>query len=188
MAVYKTVEEHDQKEKIIGGWMTLGQAAYIAVGFLIGMTGATVVLMISQSKILAGIMILPGLAIGAVFAFARIHGMSITQYYKVKKIFDQQIRKLPNCRPKYMKDVKDYTGNDFATLYEEQQIPTEGDSDYGELYKKVEVKRKLTSEERKHLGLLPDSNVNSTVWSQLKKSKDNPDAIPTQDDDSDLLD
>lgn len=175
MQAYPTVEENDDKEKIIGGLLTLEQGAYVGVGLMVGLGLGGLGWMLLKNVIVSVILALPPLAAGGFVAFVKFHGMSIPKYYQVKKVFDKQVKNLPNCRPQYIKEVKDPNKADMLKIYEEDQLTDTVANDDDLLYRDVLVKKSLKREERKEMGLLQEDEEDNGIFAKWKKLKQDAD-------------
>lgn len=169
LTTYPTVEEHDQKEKIIGGWLTLEQGAYIAVGLVGGLGSGTVFWMALHNIIVAIVFAIPPIIGALVLAFVKIHGMSILKYRAVKARFNALTENLPNCRPSYMKDVSDPNAGDMAKIYQEETLEDSSTNDEGTNETRVLIKRNLKKKERVELGLTSGEDEDNGLATQWKK-------------------
>lgn len=85
---YELPKEERGKEKIIGGVLELGQAAWILMGILIGGGFALLTYKaIGGFALFIGIIFAP---IGLPFAFVKIKGFSLVGYFFQKRKFDQK--------------------------------------------------------------------------------------------------
>ena len=155
MRTYKTVEENDDQEKIIGGYITIGQAGILAGGLVVGLGLGSVGYKLVGNLIMFVVLALPPLVVALILAFVRIHDMSIFEYFRVKREFDQQEQYLPNCRPQYIEEVDDPNAADMDEIYNEESIMSDVDEGNG-FIKDVLVKKNLKQKERKELGLTND--------------------------------
>lgn len=96
------------KEKIIGGILTLGQFMFLIVGLVIGLVLGVLLYTLTKSIEIAIIAILAGLATGVPFAFYRKNGLTLTQYIKYKKRFIMKEKKLPKRRKEVIKNDNEY--------------------------------------------------------------------------------
>lgn len=87
-----------EKEKIIGGILTLGQFAFLIVGLIIGLALAIFIFAITKSIEMAVILFITGLSTGVPFAFYKKNGLTLVQYIKYKKKFIGKEKKLPKRR------------------------------------------------------------------------------------------
>ena len=94
--VYKVSADMSEKEKAVGGVITFGQAAWLALGFIISAG-----LFLSLGKILGGVLaaiiaIPPGLAIGVLFAFYKKKQLPLATYLRLKHEFKKKSKQLVN--------------------------------------------------------------------------------------------
>lgn len=87
-----------EKEKIIGGILTLGQFAFLITGLVIGIVLAVFIFVITDSIEMAIILFLTGLSSGVPFAFYKKNGLTLLQYIKYKRKFVAKEKKLPKRR------------------------------------------------------------------------------------------
>lgn len=153
MRTYTSISDNKQPEKFFGGLLTLSQGGWIAVGGLTGMLLSSGVYMAVKSMWVAIPFAIPFLIGGAIMAFTKIHGMSIIKYHSTKAIFNKQQQFILNCRPKYMKDVKDYTGSSLSKIYNKEYKVDQLTQNTIEYYSK----KKDLIEKEKRLGLLPEN-------------------------------
>lgn len=93
-----------EKEKVIGGVLTLGQFMYLIVGLVIGLVTGVVLYILTKSIEIAIVAILAGIGAGIPFAFYKKNGLTLLQYIKYKKIFLKKYKKLPKKRKEVIKN------------------------------------------------------------------------------------
>ena len=113
MRQYKSLGNHDQKEKIVGGVLTLGQTLWIAGGFSLGLGLGMIIYSVAKWPVLAFAMIPAPTGIGAYLALHKEHGMSVIKFNMVKAGFSKQKQYILNCRPELMYNVPDYSNTDI---------------------------------------------------------------------------
>lgn len=94
--VYKVSADTSEKEKIIGGVLTLAQGAWCAAGLLI--IGGLFFLLITVLPPVAALILAapPGIAVGLLFAFYRKEDLPLLTYLLCKRRFRRKSKKLPN--------------------------------------------------------------------------------------------
>ncbi len=94
--MYKVSADTSEKEKVIGGVLTLVQGMWLAIGFVI--TGVIFVLfhtfLPSALALILGL--IPGLAVGLSFAFYQKEGLPLLTYLLYKRAFGKKNKKLIN--------------------------------------------------------------------------------------------
>lgn len=107
--VYKVSADMSEAEKIVGGILTLGQGAWLALGFII-IAGIFLLLVQFLPPIAAIILALPpGLAIALPFAFYKKNGLPLVTYLRYKREFKKKTMYLINTLT-YGKDFPDEEG------------------------------------------------------------------------------
>lgn len=96
--IYDVPPATNEKEKVVGGLLTAGQAAYLGIGA--GLCVAVIFLFIklSGNLVLSVICGLPFLLVGVPFAFKKKCGLPLPLYLKYKKAFKAKNKKLLNKR------------------------------------------------------------------------------------------
>lgn len=94
--VYKVSADTSEKEKIIGGVLTLAQGAWCAAGLLI--IGGLFFLLITVLPPTAALILAapPGVAVGVLFAFYRKEGLPLLTYLLYQRSFHRKSKRLPN--------------------------------------------------------------------------------------------
>lgn len=85
-----------EKEKVIGGVLSMEEFMYLIGGLIIGIF--VFICLMNISKIIAGIIGGIFALSGIPFAFIKPKGYSIPKYLKYKKEFKNKTKKLPNKR------------------------------------------------------------------------------------------
>ena len=94
--VYKVSADMSEKEKAVGGVLTFGQAAWLALGFIIS-AGLFLLLARQVGAVFAVIVALPpGIAIGLLFAFYKKQQLPLATYLKLKHEFKKKSKQLVN--------------------------------------------------------------------------------------------
>lgn len=97
MSAYNMPPDTSAREKLVGGILDLTQLLFLlaglAVGFIIGWP-------LKSAMGMPGLVIglVPGLAVGLIFAFLQIKGLSLLSYIRYKKLHKKKTKKLPNVR------------------------------------------------------------------------------------------
>ena len=94
--MYKVSADISEKEKVIGGVLTLAQGLWAAGGLLL-----TGVIFFSLAKLTSPLFALlvalpPGAALGGFFAFYKKEDLSLLTYLRYKKAFQKKNKRLPN--------------------------------------------------------------------------------------------
>lgn len=98
MAIYQVPPDTSAKEKIVGGILDWGQLIWVSVGVVIGLIVGNFFRMLGGGMVGMVIGFIPGAAFAIVFAFVKIHELSVFNYLKYKKKHKQKTKKLPNIR------------------------------------------------------------------------------------------
>lgn len=95
--VYSVPPDSKEKEKIIGGYITLGQGAWLMLGFVIGF--AFTLLFYGAFPILAVIIgLLLFVGIGGTFAFYKKEGIPFFRYLVLKERNKRKTKHLPSFK------------------------------------------------------------------------------------------
>lgn len=94
--VYKVSADTSEKEKVIGGVLTLAQGLWVALGLVI-----IFALFMLFSQILPWVLALilaapPGLAVGGIFAFKKKEGLPYMTYLLLKRKYEKKTKYLIN--------------------------------------------------------------------------------------------
>lgn len=94
--MYHVSADMSEKEKVVGGVLTMAQGLWLAGGFLI--FGAFFMLLqnILPMPFAVAFALVPGLAFGLPFAFYKKEGLPLFTYLTLKKKFDQKTKYLVN--------------------------------------------------------------------------------------------
>ena len=96
MRSYSVPPDMNEKEKIIGGVLDIGQFLWILGGLLIGAVVFVILFPIFNKYSLIFAMIFG--SSGIPFVVIKIEGLTLFEYYKRKRRFDKKTQKLPNKR------------------------------------------------------------------------------------------
>ena len=96
--VYNVPADTREKEKIIGGLLTIGQFGWIVGGFLLGLASFAGVYLLTGAVIIAGPVGIMFAASGLPFAFYKINGVPLPVYLIRKSKFKKKNHKLINKR------------------------------------------------------------------------------------------
>lgn len=93
---YKVSADTSEKEKIFGGVLTLGQAAWLVLGLIIGF-GIFMYIQSFLGYVVAAIIAFPpGLILGGAFAFYKKKGLPLLTYLRYKYKFDHNSKTMVN--------------------------------------------------------------------------------------------
>lgn len=96
--IYNVPADVREKEKIIGGLLTLGQGAWLMGGFVLGLGSFAGVYLLTKMVPLAIIVGLPTACTGVPFAFFKKNEVSLPVYIVRKYKFNKKSHKLINKR------------------------------------------------------------------------------------------
>ena len=96
--VYNVPADIREKEKIIGGLLTIGQGAWLMGGFILGLGSFAGVYLLTRMVPLAIIVGLPMAGTGIPFAFFKKNGVPLPTYIVRKYMFNKKSHKLINKR------------------------------------------------------------------------------------------
>lgn len=96
--VYNVPADVREKEKIIGGLLTLSQGAWLMGGFILGLGSFAGVYLLTKIVPLAIIAGLPTACTGVPFAFFKKNGVALPTYIVRKYKFNKKSHKLMNKR------------------------------------------------------------------------------------------
>lgn len=96
--VYTVPADIREKEKIIGGLLTIGQGAWLMGGFILGLGSFAGVYLLTKMVPLAIIVALPTACTGIPFAFFKKNGVPLPTYIIRKHKFNKKSHKLINKR------------------------------------------------------------------------------------------
>ena len=96
--VYSVPADVREKEKIIGGLLTLGQFAWVGGGVLLGLASLAGMYMMTGTFIIAGPVGLMFACSGLPFAFYKKNGVDLPVYLVRKAKFKRKSKKLINKR------------------------------------------------------------------------------------------
>lgn len=103
MKVYYVPPDMNEKEKIIGGILTMGQFLWLLAGGIIG-----VLIFISTfnkiGKVFSLIISIPFLLLGTPFAFYKVNDLSLFEYLQRKRKFNNKNKYLVNERRGFKSD------------------------------------------------------------------------------------
>lgn len=95
MSLYVVPPDMKEKEKIVGGVLTIAQFAWLMLGLVV--TGAIFALLFGLMKGYALILALPpGLALGLPFAFYKKEELTLFRYLYLKSRHKRKNKSLPN--------------------------------------------------------------------------------------------
>lgn len=92
--VYQMPPDTREKEKIIGGLLTMGQLLWILVG--VGIYGIFLFTFFSVLKFAALVLGLPLLAIGVPFAFVKKEELPLFRYLVLKRAYKKKVKGFVN--------------------------------------------------------------------------------------------
>lgn len=97
MSTYNMPPDTSAREKIVGGILDVGQLFFLLIGLAIGLG---IGLVLKGALGIAGMVIgiVPCVAVGLVFGFFKIKGLTVVQYLKYKRKHKYKTKKLPNVR------------------------------------------------------------------------------------------
>lgn len=96
MRVYSVPPDINEKEKIIGGFMDIGQFVWIICGVILGLiTGISLFFVIKKIGIIIGVIVSFS---GVPFAFKKVEGLTLFEYLRKKRVFNKKNKYLPNKR------------------------------------------------------------------------------------------
>lgn len=95
---YNVPADVREKEKIIGGLLTIGQFCWIVGGFVLGLASLAGIYLITKSFILAGPIGIMFACSGLPFAFYKKNGVDLPVYLVRKARFKKKNHKLINKR------------------------------------------------------------------------------------------
>jgi hypothetical protein len=102
MATYTVPPDMKEKEKIVGGILTISQFIWLMVGLLI--IGAVMFLLYYLNGAFSMVIGAPlGLAVGLPFAFYKKEELTLFQYLSLKSKFKKKRKELPNIKGKGVK-------------------------------------------------------------------------------------
>lgn len=94
---YHVPPDMSEKEKIVGGIFTAVQLIWLIIGLgLAALISFTFFGLIGNAAIVIGILI--GIPFGFIFALKKMHGLTMIDYLKLKRVHRQITKKLPNSR------------------------------------------------------------------------------------------
>lgn len=96
--VYNVPADVREKEKIIGGLLTIGQFAWVIGGFLLGLASLAGIYILTKTFIIAGPVGLMFSCSGLPFAFYKKNGVDLPVYLIRKSKFKKKKHKLINKR------------------------------------------------------------------------------------------
>jgi len=98
MMTYIVPPDMKEREKIVGGVLTIAQFAWLLGGFIIG--GLIFILLYTPAGgVIAMLVGLPiAAALGLPFAFYKKNELTLFQYLWLKHIFNSKAKRLPNTR------------------------------------------------------------------------------------------
>ena len=96
--IYNVPADVREKEKIIGGLLTIGQGAWLMGGFILGLGSFAGVYLLTRMVPLAIIAGLPMCLTGIPFAFFKKNGVPLPTYIVRKYNFNRKSHKLINKR------------------------------------------------------------------------------------------
>lgn len=96
--IYTVPADVREKEKIIGGMLTLSQGAWLMGGFILGLGSFAGVYILTNMVPLAIIALLPTACTGIPFAFFKKNGVPLPIYIVRKVKFNKKSHKLINKR------------------------------------------------------------------------------------------
>lgn len=96
--IYNVPADVREKEKIIGGLLTIGQGAWLMGGFVLGLGSFAGVYLLTKMVPLALIISFPIACTGAPFAFFKKNGVPLPTYIIRKIKFNRKSHKLINKR------------------------------------------------------------------------------------------
>lgn len=101
MRQYLVPPDMKEKEKIVGGILTITQFGWLAIGVVIA---AIIFVLFFNTLNLWGLIIaVPiGLAIGLPFAFYKKKELTLFQYLKLQHEFNKKQKQLPNRKGEYL--------------------------------------------------------------------------------------
>lgn len=94
--LYHVSADTSEKEKIVGGVLTMAQGLWLAGGFLIFGITFLILQNILPIPFAVGIALFPGLGFGLPFAFYQKQGQPLFTYLMLKKEFDKKNKYLIN--------------------------------------------------------------------------------------------
>lgn len=97
-AIYNVPADTREKEKIIGGLLTIGQFAWIVCGFLLGLASLAGMYILTKSAYIAAPIGMMFACSGLPFAFAKKNGVPLPVYLVRKARFKKKTHKLINKR------------------------------------------------------------------------------------------
>lgn len=101
--VYTVPADVREKERIIGGILTMGQFAWIVGGFLVGLASLSGVYLLTKTFVIATPVGIMFAGTGLPFAFYKKNGVELPVYIKRKIKHSKKTHKLINKR-----DLKDF--------------------------------------------------------------------------------
>ncbi len=95
--LYNVPPDSKEKEKSLGGYFTMGQAMWLALGWAIGII---IALVFYSSAPLFGLFVGASiaLAIGGTFAFKKVEGETFYRYLVLRERDRKKTKKLPSFR------------------------------------------------------------------------------------------
>lgn len=96
--MYKIPADTKEKEKIIGGLLTLVQFLWLLGGFIIGLVMFVITWLITGSLFLGLSLMLAGIGLGAPFAFYKKKDLTFFQYLTYKRKLERRNVNLLNNR------------------------------------------------------------------------------------------
>lgn len=96
--IYNVPADVREKEKIIGGILTIGQGAWLMGGFVLGLGSFAGVYLLTKIVPLAIIVGFPNACLGVPFAFIKKNGVPLPTYIVRKYKFNKKSHKLINRR------------------------------------------------------------------------------------------